>query len=201
MHIGKSWGEARAVTSFELHPSSDQGYILGNLVYPQETFIQGSNDGSSWDTLLQYTITEDAPYIGTLPANSYAYHRLRTNWQSSTSNPLYVGRLKFLGETQGGDMTYVSTAAAALSAVCEVHMLMLVESAQVLTPGVDIKGYVSADDGAGFTEVALQQVSTTVEGYAVLAGSAVVTAGQQVRAKVTTHNDIAVTLRGVAVQW
>lgn len=165
---GTAWLQRRLahplkLTEYRVTASSN----VGSVGYPSAWSLQGSIDGAAWVTVdtrsgLAFAPSEQKTYPVT-GAATYLYYRLQL---SAASQYGAIVELQFTGLSADpaatpADFSLRSVAYTATAAPSKAMLTVRAKGTSALTPGTDLRGYVSRDDGTTWTEATLIAGITT----------------------------------------
>lgn len=210
--IGKNHGTGvtKTIAGITVVGSSDQGFqqsVSGAITIK----LQGSTDNfsSSVVDLGTETFTDSAGKTLTktsgFTATAYQYHRIHvTAGSGSGSQSFYVAECTFF-EEGASNMTLISNAYTATSAPSKAVLGLQTVESDTVTINTDLKGFVSRDGGANYTEVTLALKTTLgqtgTKYYECAETTLTSTSGSSMVWKITTHNNKNVQIHGVALSW
>jgi hypothetical protein len=197
-------GTAKTITSFRFRTGSSDvaTKFTGWDVY-------GSNDGSSWSSLLgsgvisvgASTDTWYGPFSISSPG-SYSYYKfeMRTGGQNSNAFQCEIEAFETL---TSANMVLVSEIAVAETAPDEAFLVVWQEDVDTVTINTDLIAEVSRDDGSNWSTVTLTEESTLASGR-ILAGSVDIS-GQpsdtDMLWRLTIANNKEQRIHGVGLEW
>jgi len=135
--------------------------------------------------------------------NTTAYSSYRINVTANNGNSrVQILEMQMMSSGTTPDFTLLSNAAAATTAPHDGQIEVLHESVDAVTPGTDIKAFLSCDGGGTFAEVTGLANSGTEGGYDILTGAIpIVNCGTSMVWKLTTHNAKAQRIHRVKYEW
>ena len=210
-YIGKDWGSGitRTLTGFKLYGTSDRG-VFSDGDYSGTVYLEGSSDNFSSDinSLGSVGFTDSNSVIiektsGLTTANAYRYHRLKIVRSGGTGENLAAEAEFFEGVSGAVDVTVDSTTTTAEAQPDSAFLVVWQEGVAPVTLNSDLKGWVSRDGGATYTQVALTEEANLANGR-VLTGNADISAqpaGTSMRWRLSTHNGKGMKFHAVSNQW
>jgi hypothetical protein len=197
-------GDGNSDTLYKCTITARSTYANGS---PKDFTIQGSNNGTDWDTLKTvtgetgWTPNEKREFVVD-DDTAYRYFRIDIATVDGASN-MNIAEIEFIDAAVLYDMTLISEDFTADEAPDEVSLVCLLKPPASYTLNTDVKAWVSQDGGATW-----EQATLTLEGDY---GSDVkifttnhelaATDGTSMKWKITTYNNKAFEIHGVSLSW
>jgi len=181
------------------------GAALTNM--PSAWTFQGSNDGSSWITLdtrsavAAWSANEARSFTLSAPKR-FSRHR----WAFTATqggNTYNIPEIELAGRGAALAMQATSDAFTAASVPSTALLTLLASADGAISLNVDLKAYVSRDDGTTWTQAALV-AGTSVGGVTTYEATTSLTSqpsGTAMKYRIETTSTVAISVTGVALQW
>jgi len=171
-----------------------------------EMHLEGSNDDSSWTTLVNQTgltVVINTLYTANFTnTTAYAYYRVtKTHTGGNNSHQLAEVTLVTVFDTI--DMALFSNASTALAAPDDANIVIWQEDVDSVTLNTDLKAYASRNGGTTYTQLTLSEVANLTTGR-ILTGAVDISgqsSGTAMKYKIETFNTKEQKIHAVALQW
>ena len=191
---------------------------------PKDFTFQGSNNNSSWDTLLTVVDWTYNEHWSLSPASEEGDYAARQTWQFSNSTPYRYYRLYITALSPGGngypqifrldgmelipsvisDMTLKSNAQVASIIPVSSRIVLFEEDVDSITINTDLKAYISRNNGTTYSQVILADEGNYITGARILSGVVTISgqpSGSNIKYKIETLNNKNLKLHGVGISW
>ena len=193
---------ARRVTSYKILVGPNASGLGDG--HPQTWTLQGSNDDSTWTTVdtvssgQTFANSEEKTFTVDTPG-TYLYYKLQ---MSAAYGYCGICQLTFIDDTVA-DASLITVAETAVTAPSSSRILLLASAA--IVAGTNLRGYLTRNDGANWTEATLTSLGT-VDGRNILTGVADLTgqpSGTAPRARVDTFasGGADILIEAIAHKW
>ena len=209
-NVGKDWGSGvrKRPLSFICKSPSNEGFHSGGHNSTITLYVSDTNDITSATAVHSGTSTYGPAQVyssGTISTTtSGRYWWVQVSCAPSSNGTTYIAEVNFT-EAAVSDMTLISNAFTATSAPSSAVLGFQTVENEAITINTDLKGFVSRDGGANYTEVTLALKTTLgqtgTKYYECAETTLTSTSGSSMVWKITTHNTKDIQIHGVALSW
>jgi hypothetical protein len=210
--VGKDWGSGntKTITGVKVYASNDQGYIDGTGssvtidVLGSNTTPSASDDGTVLATVVSAMTDSTAQQEKLTGFTETAFRFVWVRITPNTNCVMSFAEIEFF-ETNALNMELISNPFTATSPPSKAVLGFQTVETGTVTTNTDLKGFVSRDGGANFTEVTLVLKTTLgqtgTKYYECAETTLTSTSGSSLVYKITTHNTKDIQVHGVALSW
>lgn len=209
-NVGKDWGSgvSKKPFSFICKSPSNEGFHSSGHNSTITLYVSDTNDIAAATAVHSGTSTYGVAQVyssGTISTTtSGRYWWVQVSCAPQSNGTTYIAEVEFT-EAAVSDMTLVSNAFTATAAPSKTVLGFQTVENEAITINTDIKGFVSRDGGANYTEVTLALKTTLgqtgTKYYECAETTLTSTSGSSMVWKITTHNTKDIQIHGVALSW
>ena len=212
-YVGKDWGAGttRRIVRYKTWDVTNAGYgddtaEVTLKLFGSDTAPSNPTDGTELHTSGAFNSTVASQpqdfTSGITTTTAYRYHWVAVVPTSAVGHARF-GEIEFHDLSTPPDMTLQSQATAAEAQPDEAFVVVWQEDVDSVTLNTDLEAWASRDGGTTWTQITLAQAATLATGR-VLTGTADISgqpAGTAMKWRLTTHNNKALRVHGVGLDW